>query len=431
VSTVSIRAAGSSGLPGSDALGALLWVAVVVPPSFGFWLVAGDLAGVPAGDERTLILSSLLALGFATLVQILAGYRLPVFEGPASTYLGAIAVLAASATGPSPAEVTAGLLAAGAFVIALGMLGFDRLLRRIFSPAVVVAFVLIVAIAVAPDTIERAIGISGGHSFGTPAAWISSAVVVACAIGGRRIARLRSFGLLIGLVAGSAVFFLIGGLPDQGIESNWAMPSVFPWGAPEFSATAMIPFLIAGVLASLNLMASVDAMAEVSGDERAPATTRRALVCHGGSQALTACFGNVLGNVPRLDSSAVVRMIGNPRPRALAIAAAAIFALAFLSPVVDLLSRIPISVSAAVLAVVLAMLAEQGLRQMKGFEWWRRWLVVAPAVAPTFAWLIFADRLSERLQLLANPLLIGVVLAVVLDRLVPRLLAGQARGAIG
>ncbi|HEY1854241.1 MAG TPA: solute carrier family 23 protein [Solirubrobacterales bacterium] len=431
MSTVSIRAAGSSGVLGSDALGALLWVAVVVPPSFGFWLVAGDLAGVPAGDERTLILSSLLALGFATLVQVLAGYRMPIFEGPASTYLGAVAVLAAGAGGTHPAQVTAGLLAAGVFVFLLGIFNFDRVLLRIFRPAVVVSFVLIVAIAVAPDTIERAIGRDGSHSWGSSAAWISSAVVVACAVGGRRIAPLRSFGLLIGLVAGTLCYFLLAGFPSQAIESSWALPTLFPWGAPDFSAAAVIPFLIAGVLASLNLMASIDAVAVATGDRPAVATTRRAIACHGGSQAVAACFGNVLGNVPRLDSAAVVRMIGNPRPRALAIAAAAIFALAFLSPVVDLLSRIPISVSAAVLGVVLAMLAEQGLRQMKGFEWWRRWLVVVPAVAPTFAWLIFADRLSEQLQLVANPLLIGVVLAVVLDRLVPRLLAGQARGAIG
>jgi xanthine/uracil permease len=435
VSTVPIRAAGSRGTLGSDIVGALLWVAVVVPPSFGFWLVAGDLAGVPAADERTVILASLLSLGLATLIQVLAGYRMPIFEGPASTYLAAVAVLAAGAGGARPAAVTAGLLAAGAFVFLLAISRFDRVLQRIFKPAVVVSFVLIVSIAVIPDAFEKAIGRDGAHSWGVPAAWVSAAlvavVVLACTLGARRVARLRSFGLLIGLLAGTLCYFLLAGFPPRVVESGWALPSLFPWGGPEFSATAVLPFLIAGVLASLNVMASIDAVAAATGDEPGPATTRRALACHGGAQALTACFGNILGNVPRLDSAAVVRMISNPRPRALAIAAAAILALAFISPAVDVIARIPISVSAAVLVVVLAMLVEQGLRQMTSFEWWRRWLVVAPAVAPTIAWLIFADRLSERVRLVANPLLIGVVLAVVLDRLVPCLRAGHARGALG
>ena len=61
------------------------------------------------------------------------------------------------------------------------------------------------------------------------------------------------------------------------------------------------------------------------------------------------------------------------------------------------------------------MLADQGLRQVATFERRRRWLV-ALAVAPTFAWLLWGDDLSEQVQLVANPLLIGVVVAVVLDR---------------
>jgi hypothetical protein len=41
-------------------------------------------------------------------------------------------------------------------------------------------------------------------------------------------------------------------------------------------------------------------------------------------------------------------------------------------------------------------------------------------VAPTVIWLVVGESLSETAQLIANPLLVGVVLAVVLERLVPR-----------
>ncbi|HEV7564189.1 MAG TPA: solute carrier family 23 protein [Solirubrobacterales bacterium] len=428
MSVASIRAPRLPRLAGRDLADAALWVAVLVPSSFGFWLVAGDLAGVPAADQRTLVLASLLAVGMATLCQVAVGYRMPVFEGPASTYLGAIAVLAASAGGADPAQATGGLLAAGALVFALGAVGADRLLSRIFTPAVLVSFLLIVVVTVVPATVERAIGRSGGHPLGALAAWASAIVVVAVALGGRWLPRLRPFSLLAALILGTGVYFAFAGLPGAAVGGGWTLPQPFPWGAPVFSFPVVLPFLIAGALASLNTIASINAMAEACGEPPPPGAARRGLASHGAIQALTSCFGNVLGNVPRLDSVGVVRMLGTVRPQALGLAAAAILVLAFVGPAVDLLAQIPIAVSAALLAVVLGMLADQGLRQLTSFDWRRRWLVVAPSVVPTFAWLLFADQLSEEAQLFANPLLIGTVLAVVLDRVVPH---GRAPKAMG
>jgi hypothetical protein len=75
-------------------------------------------------------------------------------------------------------------------------------------------------------------------------------------------------------------------------------------------------------------------------------------------------------------------------------------------------------VSAALVAVVLGMMFQQSLREAAKLEPRRRWLVVAPAVAPALVWVAVSGALSEHAQLLGNPLVIGVALAVVLDRLV-------------
>lgn len=416
--TASIPITRSASL-GGDLVAAAMWVVVVVPSSFGFWLVAGDLAGVPPGDQRTLVLASLLGLGVATLVQVALGYRMPIFEGPASIYLGAIAVLAA-AGGANPAQATGGLLVAGALVAVLAACGADRVLRRVFTPAVLVTFLLAVVIAVVPATVERAIGQSAGHPLGVAAAWISSAVVVFVVLGGQRLGRLRPFSLLASLVLGTLVYFLLAGFPAAGLDGSWQLPEAFPWGPPVFSIGVVLPFLTAAVLAAFNTVASVEAMAEAKGEAAPPAAARRGLAAHGLTQALAACFGNVLGNVPRLDSVGVVRMLGNGRPQALGLAAVAVIALAFSGPGVELLSLIPIAVSAALLAVVLATLGAQGLRQLSGLGRRTQWLVVAPSLVPTFAWLIFSDQLSAQVQLVANPFLIGVALAVVLDRAITR-----------
>jgi hypothetical protein len=54
----------------ADLRAAALWVVAIVPQAFGFWLVAGDLAGVPASRTPELVLAALLTLGAATLGQV-------------------------------------------------------------------------------------------------------------------------------------------------------------------------------------------------------------------------------------------------------------------------------------------------------------------------------------------------------------------------
>jgi xanthine/uracil permease len=125
----------------------------------------------------------------------------------------------------------------------------------------------------------------------------------------------------------------------------------------------------------------------------------------------------VLGNVPRLESAAVVEMLDDRRRRALVLAAAAMIVLAFWSPFVGLVAALPVAVPAAVLALLLGMLVATGLRTVSGWPARTRWLVIAPAIAPTFVWIPLAGSLGETAQLFANPLLWGVVAAIALERM--------------
>ena len=112
-----------------------------------------------------------------------------------------------------------------------------------------------------PTTIGHAIGRDGGHPIGIAGAWLSALVVVAVALGGQRLPRFRPYSLLASLVLGTLVYFAAVGLPDSSVSSGWGTPGVFPWGAPEFSFSVVIPFLIAGALAACNTIASINAMA--------------------------------------------------------------------------------------------------------------------------------------------------------------------------
>lgn len=400
-----------------DVTGAGLWVIAVVPQAFGFWLVAGDLAGVAPGQVRTLVLAALITVAFATLAQVVAGYRMCLYEGPAASYLAALAVVSAGGASGLPA-LTGGLIAAGAFVTILGALGLDRLLRPLFTPVVATVFVLVLTLAVLPATLSRAIGVADSAPLGTFAAWAGSLTVLATGLGLQRARRLRPYALVGALGFGGAVAIALGGARRLDLSGGLARPEALPWGAPQFGVGVVVPFLIAGLVAALNTIASIEVAARERGVPADPGAGRRGLMVHGVAQAVGAVWGNLLGTVARLDSVAIIDILGNGRRVALALAALAIFALALVEPFLGLVAALPLSVSAAVLALILGSLAAASLLRAWRYEPRIRWLVVAPAIVPSLAWAPLSPSLSNTARLIANPLVWGLLLGIVLERLV-------------
>jgi hypothetical protein len=95
--------------------------------------------------------------------------------------------------------------------------------------------------------------------------------------------------------------------------------------------------------------------------------------------------------------------------------------LAFWRPFVDAVAALPLAVSAALLALILSVLVVNGVRNAAVFTPRQRWLALAPAVAPTVVWLAVSPSLGPSGQLVFNPLVWGVLLAVALERRVERL----------
>jgi xanthine/uracil permease len=408
-------------LPG-DLVSAGLWTLAVVPSALGFWLVAGSLAGVTPGQVHVLIVGSLLALAIATLLQVVLGFRLPMYEGPASAYLAAITVVTANGRHGLDG-ITGGLLAAGACVALMALFRVDRLMARAFTPLVANVFVLTVTLAVIPATYKRAVGATHGLP-GSGTAWVSTLVVVGVTLALRRIPRLSPYSLAVALLAGTGVHLLLGGVPRVDTSGGLAAPSLLPWGGPEMSIGVVIPFLLAGALAAFNTIASGRVVALEHALHARGDASGRAFLMHGAAQAGGAVVGNVVGTVSRLDSIGIARLLRNPRRAPLVLAALLIGAFAFVSPVVAIVAALPLSVSAALLATVLTVILIQALRAAAGESRRVLVLVVLPSLTPSIVWIAVQSSLSPAAQLIANPMLWGVLLAVVLERVVTSTPAG-------
>jgi xanthine/uracil permease len=396
---------------------AVLWVVAVIPSAFGFWLVAGDLAGVPPSDTRTLNFATMLTLGLATLAQVAAGYRLLLYEGPAAAYLAAIVVVTAG--GHGLAAITGGLNVAGIAVVALGLLRFDRLLLALLTPLASLIFVLVVCIAVIPATVQRAIGSSSAHPLGTGAAWAAAAAVVGAGLLLQRVQALRAYALLGALLAGTAALFAVAGIPDASLGGGLAVPELLPWGAPEISAGVVAPFLVAALLIAYNEIAAIEVAGTAYDMAPPPHAGPRGLAVHGIAQVAGAVAGNVLGTVARLDSVPIVHILGNRRRVALALAAVLAMALAFVEPFLGLVAAVPHPVTAGLLAFMLVSLVVAMLARV-----WvlgrRARVITAVALVPSIVWTPLQDSLSATAQLLGNPMLWGVALGIVLERAMAR-----------
>lgn len=393
---------------------AVLWVLAVVPQAFGFWLVAGDVAGIGPGQRRAFLLAAMLTLGIATLAQVTAGYRLALYEGPAAAYFGAVIIVAS--TGGTLAAISGGMIVAGLTVVLLGMVGFDRLLRRVFTPLTGMVFVLVVTVAVVPATIERAVAIGGAAPYGTTTGWISAITVLLVGLALQRSRRLRPYALLGALLAGVAVVLLVDGVPAADLSGGLATPSIFPWGAPRIDAGVALPFIIAAGIAAFNTVAAVEVTEEVTGGPRRAGAARRGLGVHGSAQVAGAMFGNVLGTVSRLDSLPISALLGTTRRAPLALAAVIIIALAFVAPFLGLVAALPLGISAALLAFMLGTMIITTAQRLWPLGSRARW-VAAGALLPSVAWTPLQGVLSPTAQLIANPMLWGVGIGLVLERL--------------
>ena len=396
----------------------------IVPAAMGFWLVGGSLAGVGHSQLPVLVVASLLGLGIATLLQVGFGFRLPMYEGPAAAYLAAITVVTAEGHHGLGA-ITGGLIAAGVFVGLLGAVSADRLMAKAFTPLVANVFVLTVTLAVIPATAERAVGATGGLP-GKGAAWAATIVVVVAALALRRIPRLVPYSLLVALIAGTATYVALAGAPRVGLGGSFMAPSLLPWGTPRLSAGVVIPFLLAGALAAFNTVASGKVVSAAHDLPVRRGAQRRSFVMHGAAQAGGAVLGSLVGTVSRVDSVAIARLLDHRGRVPLVLCGFLVAALAFVRPVVHLVAAVPLSVSAALLLVLMLLILAHAAGGVARESRSVIWLVVVPALIPSAAWIAVGDSLAPTAQLVANPMLWGVLLAVVLERIVVH--GGTSRG---
>ena len=226
---------------------------------------------LPEQAER-MIHTSMIVMGIATILQTLrygrigSGYLCPERLGPAYIPASILAIK----TGGLP--LLAGMtLVSGLFGVVLSRL-MGRL-RPFFPAEVTGTIVMMVGLALIPVAVSRFLGIEKSRMVIDPLsvsiAAVTFFVMVGVTVWGS--SRLRLYGVLIGIGAGSLCAYASGLVTDEHLRrleqaSLLALPS-FPGEGWSFSGALLVPFMVTALASSLKAVGDLTTCQKVNDAE--------------------------------------------------------------------------------------------------------------------------------------------------------------------
>jgi NCS2 family nucleobase:cation symporter-2 len=218
-----------------------------------FVAAAGGLSVSLAGN---LVNAVFLAAGLVTLTQSTRLVRLPIVEGPSSAF---DSLMIGFARGGQLAVATTGLLVGGAIVLVVAASGLLGLVRRLFSPAVTGAVILLVGLALAGFTVEEFLGGSpSSPTFASPQSLAigTATTLTVVLLSSFGTGWLRSYAFIWGLLVGNGLSAAFGRLSfEAAAAAPWlGVPQLLPYGSLQLDAGITLAVLLAFMVAVIEAM---------------------------------------------------------------------------------------------------------------------------------------------------------------------------------
>lgn len=319
----------------------VLAVAVVVTSMF----IA---VGSPA--ERVFYTQKAFALmGFATIVQVLWGHRMPIVVGPASVLLvGIITALASQGGEVNTNKIYTAVMIGGAVIALLSVGRLLERLQRLFTPRIVVVILMLIAFTLSP-TIKNLIFPAGEqerHAFGL---WFTIAAVPLMALAAGRLrgvakSLLVPVALLVGCVAYYATYGGLGDAMARFSESEGAL--LLP--AMEFDGSIIIAFIFCYVALLINDIGSIQSLGAMLGVADTDKRCRRGVGLTGVMNVVAGGMG-IIGPVNYSMSPGVIASSMCASRYTLIPAGAGLILCAFVPSLIALLSAIPNTIIGVIL----------------------------------------------------------------------------------
>lgn len=294
-------------------------------------------------------------IGVTLAFQSLFSHRLPLIAGPASTLLVGLTASVASGV---PAQYTAIFIGGAALAVA-GFTGFMSRLRALFTSRIVAVVLMLIAFTMAP-TILRLILPAGGDPGQTAfQCCFAIAMVFALVIANDRLPGVaKSLTVILGMVGGTAVQFLVLGVPALPVPArDAAAPFFIEW---EFHAGTVLSFLLCFLALAINELGSIEAIGHMLRAGDMERRVRLGTGWTGVANMAAGCLG-VIGPVDFSLSAGLIPASGCASRYTMVPAGIGLAACAFSPNIVLLLSALPGPVMGVLLLYLMASQLASGL----------------------------------------------------------------------
>ena len=325
----------------------LQWVVTMFYAVVWGYAIVGTEMGFNSTELSSYMSSIVLTIGLSTLLQVWLGHRMAMVSGP--NVIPSLAIVAAITAGGKEYAQQAFLAQAIASVVivALGLLGAVKYIKKIWSPLILGSMVLVVGLSISKQ------GLSLLTEFGFGWQFLTGAML---ALAGLFIA-IRAKGIwgtlppLMVIVLGYTIFMIMGEFQWNLVlkPSMFVVPKFLPYGLamPPFDLIAIM--VVVNLMAALNLFGNLTGYAEVIGQKLEDKQVSRSFLFFGVVETFFAGLLGVPATVAYGENLGIV-MLTRVAARTFILVASVIFiAFAFIGPVGGLMAAMPKPVAGAVL----------------------------------------------------------------------------------
>ncbi|GAA0453655.1 purine/pyrimidine permease [Alkalibacillus silvisoli] len=406
----------------------LLANAVAIP------IVIGSIFHMDPNELMLLMQRTFLIIGLACFLQGWLGHKLPIIDGPAGLWVSTFAVFAASigVTGSEGVQalrlLEAAMILTGVFLIILGVFKVSGKVIYLFTPLVTGVFLTLLTFQLSGTFLEGMLGLDQN----TPYIQVNELIIAMISFSTVLILSsffkgwMKSYAVLIGISIGWILFGLFID-SDQSTPSNapiFQAPEIFAWGTPIFDWSVVPIALLTAFILLSNIVAALSATSNViKGDPYLSHTQmNRGSFVLGVNHGISGVFSGV-AVVPLASTAGFIQLTGQKRKSPFMWASAILVIVSFFPVIISSLAMIPAPVANAALLATFVQLMGLGLRNLFIEPLNERRTTIITVSLLLGAGLMFIPPESFALlpetvkQIISNGLLVGTVIAVILDRL--------------
>jgi xanthine/uracil permease len=393
----------------------LQWWAVLMPCVIIMGGIGARLHYPDSGDQIWYMQKLFALVGAASVIQVLAGHRLPLVIGPAAVLL--VGLTASLSAGPDAAY--SAIFVGGALLTLLGFSNLFSRIRFLFTPRIVAVILVLIALTLSP-TILRLIA---GEGAGVKGFCFALAMVFALVLLNHKLRGvMKSLTVLIGIAGGSVLYWLF--MDKFQLPSFTASASPPPaWGiALELEPGLLLAFIFCFFALAINEIGSIEAVGQMLKAKGMAGRLKRGAGITGVTNMASGLLG-VIGPVDFSLSAGVIAATGCASRFTLVPAGLGLLACAFFPAVIRILLMLPGPVVGALLFYLMASQLASGLIMLnaeKNVSEFNRAIIVALplmiALLVSFAPSAIFEAFPLILQpLLSNGFVMGTMAVIILE----------------